>query len=153
MDPGDPRRDRGHAQGAGHRHRKPPGGAGQFLGIYWLFSAVLTAARALRTRWKRGSRLGLLAGKVGLAAGLQVLGRHVLEPVVSARFLLDALGVPTVLTGTLRLLEVFEGERRTGRWWTLGGLAPGSVEIVLGAIVLVADSANLRLATVAMPGG
>ena len=78
VDPGDPRRDRGHARGAGHRHRKPPGGAGQF---------------------PRGA---------------------------------------------------FEIERRTGRWWTLGGLALGSVEIVLGAIVLVAGSGNLRLVTVAI---
>jgi hypothetical protein len=33
-----------------------------FLGSYWLFSAVLTIARALRTRWKRGSRPGLWLG-------------------------------------------------------------------------------------------
>jgi hypothetical protein len=59
---------------------------------------------------------------VGLVAGLLVLGRHVLEPVVSARFLVDAFGISAVLTGTLRLLGAFEVERRTGRWWTLGGL-------------------------------
>ena len=68
----------------------------------------------------------------------------------SARFLLDALGVSAVLTGTLRLLGAFEVERRTGRWWTFGGLALGSVEIVPGAIVLVAGSGNLRLVTVAI---
>ena len=79
-----------------------------------------------------------------------MLGRHVLEPVVSARFLLDALSVSAVLTGTLRLLGAFEAERRTGRWWTFGGLALGSVEIVPGAIVLVAGSGNLRLVTVAI---
>jgi uncharacterized membrane protein HdeD (DUF308 family) len=54
------------------------------------------------------------------------------------------------MTGTLRLLGAFEVDRRTGRWWTLGGLALGSVEIVLGAIVLVAGSGNLRLVTVAI---
>ena len=67
-------------------------------------SAVLIIAWALRTRWQRGSRLGLSAGMAGLVAGLLVLRRHVLEPVVSARCLLDALGVSAVLTGTLRLL-------------------------------------------------
>ena len=121
-----------------------------FLGIYWLFSAVLTLAWALRARWKPGSRLGLVAGTVGLVAGLLVLGRHILEPVVSARFLVDALGVSAVLTGTLRLAGAFEVERRTGRWWTFGGLALGSVEIVLGAIVLFAGSGNLRLITAAI---
>jgi len=121
-----------------------------FLGIYWLFSAVLIIAWALRARWKPGSRLGLLAGMVGLVAGLLVLGRHILEPVVSARFLVDAFAVSAVLTGTLRLVGAFEVERRTGRWWTYGGLALGSVEIVLGAIVLYAGSGNLRLVTAAV---
>jgi uncharacterized membrane protein HdeD (DUF308 family) len=87
---------------------------------------------------------------IGLVAGLLVLGRHVLEPVVSARFLADAIGVSAVLTGTLRLAGAFEVERRTGRWWTFGGLALGSVEIALGAIVLVAGSGNLRLVTAAV---
>jgi hypothetical protein len=63
--------------------------------------------------------------------------------------LLDALGVSAVLTGTLRLAGAFEVERRTGRWWTFGGLALGSVEIALGAIVLLAGSGNLRLVTAA----
>jgi uncharacterized membrane protein HdeD (DUF308 family) len=121
-----------------------------FLGIYWLISAVLTIAWALRTRWQRGSRLGLVAGMIGVVAGLLVLGRHVLESVVSARFLIDALGVSAILTGTLRLGGAFEAERRTGRWWTFGGLALGSVEIVLGAIVLLAGSGNVRLITAAI---
>ncbi len=121
-----------------------------FLGIYWLFSAVLIIAWALRARWKPGSRLGLLAGMIGLVAGLLVLGRHILEPVVSTRFLVDAFAVSAVLTGTLRLAGAFEVERQTGRWWTYGGLALGSVEIVLGAIVLYAGSGNLRLVTAAV---
>jgi hypothetical protein len=99
---------------------------------------------------KPGSRLGLLAGIIGLVAALLVLGHHVLEPVVSAQFLVDAFAVSAILTGTLRLVGVFEVERRTGRWWTFGGLALGSVEIVLGAIVLYADQGNLRLVTAAV---
>jgi uncharacterized membrane protein HdeD (DUF308 family) len=76
-----------------------------------------------------------------------VLGRRALEPVVRAGFLLGALGVSAIPTGTLRPAGAFEAERRTGRWWTLGGLALGSVEIVLGAVVLFAGSGNLRLIT------
>jgi uncharacterized membrane protein HdeD (DUF308 family) len=91
-----------------------------------------------------------LAGIIGLVAALLVLGRHVLEPVVSAQFLVDAFAVSAILTGTLRLAGAFEVERRTGRWWTFGGLALGSVEIVLGAIVLYAGQGNLRLVTAAV---
>ncbi len=118
-----------------------------FLGIYWLISAVVTVAWALRTRWKRGSRLGLMAGAIGIVAGLLVLFRHVLQPIVADRFLQDALGVLAILTGALRLVGAFEVERRTGQWWTFGGLALGSVEIVLGVIVLFAGSGNVRLVT------
>jgi uncharacterized membrane protein HdeD (DUF308 family) len=118
-----------------------------FLGIYWLTGAALTATWALQTRWKRGSRLGLSAGVIGIVTGLLVLGRHALEPVLPAGFLLDALGASAVLTGTLRLAGAFEVERRTGRWWTFGGLALGSVEVVLGAIVLLTDSSNLSVIT------
>jgi uncharacterized membrane protein HdeD (DUF308 family) len=121
-----------------------------FLGIYWLISAVVTIAWALRTRWKRGSRLGLAAGMVGLVAGMLVLLRHLLQPVVSAQLLLDVLGASVILTGTLRLAGAFEIERRTGRWWTFGGLALGSVEIVLGVIVLFAASGDPRLVTAAI---
>ena len=121
-----------------------------FLGIYWLISAVVTIAWALRTRWKRGSRLGLAAGMVGLVAGMLVLLRHVLQPVASTQLLLDVLGVAVILTGALRLAGAFEVERRTGRWWTFGGLALGSVEIVLGVIVLFAGSGDPRLVTAAI---
>jgi hypothetical protein len=54
------------------------------------------------------------------------------------------------VTGTLRLAGAFEIERRTGRWWTFGGLALGSVEIVLGVIVLFAASGDPRLVTAAI---
>ena len=40
VDPGDPPRDRGHSRGAGHRHRNPRAALVNFLGIYWLFSAL-----------------------------------------------------------------------------------------------------------------
>jgi uncharacterized membrane protein HdeD (DUF308 family) len=118
-----------------------------FLGIYWLIGAILTVVWAVQTRWRRGSRLGLWAGVIGILAGLLVLGRHALESVVQVGFLLDALGASAILTGTLRLAGAFEVERRTGRWWTFGGLALGSVEIVLGVIILLADSSNVNLIT------
>ena len=41
-----------------------------------------------------------------------------------------------------------EGDERV--WWTFGGLALGSVEIVLGVIVLFAGSGDPRLVTAAI---
>jgi hypothetical protein len=104
-----------------------------------LIGAVLTVAWALRTRWKRGSWLGLIAGVVGIVAGLLVLGRHVLEPVVFARFLVDALGVSAVLTGTLRVSGAFEVERGPGDLVRVGGRV---VEAVRGGGLLAAGLAR-----------
>jgi uncharacterized membrane protein HdeD (DUF308 family) len=121
-----------------------------FLGVYWLLSAALTLGWALRVRWAAGSRLGLAAGAVGLVAALLVLLRKALAGVVPAGFLVDAFAVAAILIGTLRLVGAFEVEQRTGRWWTFGGLALGSVEIALGVIVLVAASADARIITAAI---
>ena len=84
VDPGDPRPDRGHARVLVIATGSRRAALVNFLGIYWLFSAVLTIARALWTRVEARLPAGPLAGMVGLVAGLLVLGRHVLEPVVSA---------------------------------------------------------------------
>ena len=121
-----------------------------FLGIYWLVSALLTITWALRIRWGRGSRLGLTAGIVGLVAAALVLLRGVLADAVPMSVLIDLFAVAAILTGILRLVGAFEVERRTGHWWTFGGLALGSVEILLGVIVLVAGSADPRLVTAAI---
>jgi uncharacterized membrane protein HdeD (DUF308 family) len=58
------------------------------------------------------------------------------------------LGISAVLTGTLRLLGAFEVERRTGRRWTFGGLALGSVEVILGLVLFFAREGNLQLVTI-----
>ena len=104
-----------------------------FIGVYWLVSGLLTIRWALTVRWIRGSRIGLAAGGVSVIAAVLVLLRHPFQHLISPNTLINVLGVAAVLTGSLRLLGAFEIERRTGRRWTFGGLALGSVEVVLGA--------------------
>jgi uncharacterized membrane protein HdeD (DUF308 family) len=118
-----------------------------FIGIYWLLSAILTIRWALTVRWNRGSRLGLVAGIVGVVAASLMLLRRPLENVVSFGTLVVMLGIAAVLTGSLRLLGAFEVERRTGRRWTFGGLALGTVEVLLGVLLFFAREGNLRLIT------
>lgn len=119
-----------------------------FIGLYWLLGGLLTLRWALTVRWRRGSHLGLVAGTVGVIAASLVLLRRQLEHVVSPGTLLDVLGISAVLTGTLRLLGAFEVERRTGRRWTFGGLALGSVEVVLGLVLFFAREGNLQVVTI-----
>jgi uncharacterized membrane protein HdeD (DUF308 family) len=119
-----------------------------FIGLYWLLGGLLTLRWALAVRWRRGSHLGLVAGTVGVIAASLVLLRQPLERVISFGTLVDVLGAAAVLTGTLRLLGAFEVQRRTGRRWTFGGLALGSVELVLGVVLLLARQGNLQVVTI-----
>jgi len=115
-----------------------------FVGVYWLFSGLLTLRWALTVRWRRGSRIGLAAGSVSVAAAVLVLFRHELQHVVSSDTLINMLGIAIVLIGCLRLLGAFEIKRETGHRWTFGGLALGSVEMGLGLILLCSRGADLQ---------
>ena len=47
------------------------------------------------------------------------------------------LGISAVLTGLLRILGGFATEERLGRRWTLGGIVLGTLEVALGALLLL----------------
>jgi uncharacterized membrane protein HdeD (DUF308 family) len=116
-----------------------------FIGVYWLLSGLLTIRWALTVRWIRGSRIGLAAGGVSVIAAVLVLLRQPFQHLISPNTLINMLGVAAVLTGALRLLGAFEIERRTGKRWTFGGLALGSVEVVLGLVLFLSRGQNERV--------
>jgi len=107
-----------------------------FIAIYWLIGGSLSLRWALGVRWRRGTRLALAAGVSAIAFATIVLFRELLDDVIDPEAFVRVLGVASVLTGALRVVGAFEVERRTGRRWTLGGLALGSVEILLGLALL-----------------
>jgi uncharacterized membrane protein HdeD (DUF308 family) len=115
-----------------------------FIGAYWLVSGLLTIRWAVTVRWRRGTRVGLVAGSASVIAATLVLVRDRLHELISPRALVDVLGVAAILTGSLRLLGAFEVQRRTGRRWTLGGIALGSVEIALGLVLFFVREENER---------
>ena len=108
-----------------------------YIALYWLLGGLLTIRWAVGVRWKAGSRLGLAAGLLATAMGLVLMARHRLEDIVSPEALIGALAVTTVATGCLRIVGAFEVEERTGHRWTIGGMILGSVEVVLGVILLL----------------
>jgi uncharacterized membrane protein HdeD (DUF308 family) len=120
------------------------------IGVYWLLSGILTIRWALTVRWVRGSQIALAAGSVSIVAAALILFRGPLQHLVSQDVLIDVLGVTAILMGCLRLLGAFEIERRTGRRWTFGGLALGSVEVVIGAALIFARGENARALTIAL---
>ncbi len=108
-----------------------------YIALYWLLGGLLTIRWALGVRWRAGSRLGLAAGLLATAMGLVLMARHRLEDIVSPEALIGAVAVTTVATGCLRIVGAFEVEERTGHRWTIGGMILGSVEVVLGVILLL----------------
>jgi uncharacterized membrane protein HdeD (DUF308 family) len=124
-----------------HSHREA---VANFIGAYWLLSGLLTLRWAMTVRWRRGSRVGLAAGSVSVIAASLVLLRQQLQDLVTPDTLINVLGIAALLTGSLRLLGAFEIERQTGRRWTFGGIALGSVEIVLGLVLFFAREENER---------
>ena len=59
------------------------------------------------------------------------------------------LGVTAILMGALRLLGA-SMERRTGRRWTFGGLALGSIEVVISVVLIFARGTNGPALTTAL---
>jgi uncharacterized membrane protein HdeD (DUF308 family) len=121
-----------------------------FIGVYWLLSGLLTLRWAMTVRWLRGSRIGLAAGSLSVVAAMLVLFRQPLQHLTSPNTAINVLGVAIVLMGTLRLMGALEVERRTGRRWTFGGLALGSVEVALGLVVFFARTGNVRVIAFAL---
>jgi uncharacterized membrane protein HdeD (DUF308 family) len=119
-----------------------------FIGAYWLVSGLLTIRWALTVRWLRGSRIGLAAGCLGVIAALLVLLRGQLQGLIGSNALINLLGAAALLIGSLRLLGAFEIERRTGRRWTFGGLALGSVEVALGLVLIITSGENERVLSI-----
>ena len=108
-----------------------------YIALYWLLGGLLTIRWALGVKWRAGSQLGFAAGLLATAMGLVLIARHRLEDIVSPEALIGAVAVTTMATGCLRIVGAFEVEERTGHRWTIGGMILGSVEVVLGVILLL----------------
>jgi uncharacterized membrane protein HdeD (DUF308 family) len=71
-----------------------------------------------------------------------VLLRDRLSEVVDPEVFVRLLGISAVLTGLLRVLGGFAAEERVGRRWTLGGIVLGTLELGLGALLLVTSEVD-----------
>jgi hypothetical protein len=98
---------------------------------------LITLRFALAIRPRPGLRLGLVAASAAVLGAVLVLLRDRLSGVVDPEVFVGLLGISAVLTGLLRILGGFAAEERVGRRWTLGGIALGTLELALGALLLV----------------
>ena len=101
-----------------------------FMGFFWLVSGLLVFRAIVAGRPHH--RFGVVAGLLGVGAGVAVLLRSELD-VASDALVVVLLGLVILLTGVLHALGGFEEEARL-RWRP--GIGLGVAEIVLGAILV-----------------
>jgi hypothetical protein len=108
-----------------------------FLALFWMTGGLITLRFALAIRPRPGFRLGLAAAIAAVVGAVLVLLRDRLSGVVDPEVFVGLLGISAVLTGLLRILGGFAAEERVGRRWTLGGIVLGTLELGLGALLLL----------------
>ncbi|MCJ7537658.1 MAG: DUF308 domain-containing protein [Anaerolineales bacterium] len=106
-----------------------------FMGMFWLASGIISL------RWsasgERAKRLGILAGAIGVVAGLGMLTRGLTNAWIRQDILFSLLGVLILLTGILHTFGGFRVADQKIRKWSLTTLLLGIFEIVLGIMLIV----------------
>ena len=113
-----------------------------FLALFWMTGGLITLRFALAIRPRPGFRLGLAAAIAAVVGAVLVLLSDRLSGVVDPEVFVGLLGTSAVLTGVLRVLGGFAAEERLGRRWTLGGIVLGTLEVAVGALLLLTSEVD-----------
>ena len=113
-----------------------------FLALFWMTSGLLTLRFALAIRPRPGFRLGLAAAIAAVIGAGLVLLRDRLSGLVDPEVFVGLLGIAAVLTGLLQILGGFAAEERFGRRWSLGGIVLVTLELGLGALLLLTSGVD-----------
>ena len=121
----------------------------QLLGIYWLIAGIFRIVSIFIDSSKWGWKL--LAGGLGIIAGIIVLDHPILSPIVVSSAIVLILGIQGIILGVVGIIQAFQG----------GGWSPailGIISILFGVILLAnlyvfAFSLPLALGLLAIVGG
>lgn len=105
-----------------------------FMGFFYLVSGIVSLRWGTAVRPVR--RLALLAGSIGVLAGLVTLGRHLFFNFAEENLVLTILGAIMFLTGILHILGGFRTDDLS-RSVTWGSFILGIFEIVLGTLLIM----------------
>ena len=102
------------------------------MGIFWLVSGAMSIRWGLSGRRARG--MPLLAGVVGMLAGLAAISRRfeLLDAVFSDTVAITLLGIAILLTGLMHMLGGFRTGRDANRQLSRLSILLGLFEVVLG---------------------
>ena len=108
---------------------------GNFMGMFWLASGIISL------RWgaagERPHRFAVLAGVIGVLAGLAMLTRGYTTNWVPEDILFSLLGLVILLTGVLHVFGGFRVGEGAHRTWSLTAFLLGAFEVVLGVMLIV----------------
>ena len=110
-----------------------------FMGIFWLLAGVTSLRWSASGERARG--LSLVAGVIGVLAGLVMISRHLTDNVVSFTTLLDILAVVILLTGLLHIVGGFRTGEDAARQRSWTSVLLGVFEVVLGILLLITRAA------------
>jgi uncharacterized membrane protein HdeD (DUF308 family) len=105
-----------------------------FMGFFYLASGIVSLRWGTAVRPVR--RLAILAGVIGVLAGLVTLGRHLILNFEEETIALTILGAVMLLTGLLHILGGFRTDDLS-RSVTWGSIILGVFEIVLGTTLIL----------------
>ena len=108
---------------------------GNFMGMFWLASGLISLRWGASGERSRG--WALLAGVIGVLAGLAMLSRSLLNEVVPNDVMLSLLGVVILLTGCLHAFGGFQVGEDKHRKWSSTSVVLGVFEIILGVMLII----------------
>jgi uncharacterized membrane protein HdeD (DUF308 family) len=110
----------------------------QYMGIFWLTIGLTNIAWARsNSREIRLARWSLFAGILGVFAGITALLRPLLATYFSTLTIVLLLGALVIITGFLHIFGGFRISTAYGPQWAYGSYLIGSVQVILGTIVLI----------------
>ena|GEM_PF-881211 len=120
-----------------------------FMGMFWLVSGIISL------RWgvhgERAKGLSLLAGVVGVVAGLGMLSRRLASGYVGEDVVISMIGLIILLTGLMHMIGGFRaGPEEThlfsqNRRWSWTAFTLGLFEMALGIILVIEPLGRGRL--------
>ena len=114
---------------------KPLPMLGNFMGMYWLAAGIISL------RWgasgERARGFPMLAGVIGVLAGLGMLSRTLAPTVVPEVAFFSVLGLVILLTGLLHIFGGFKKRPDQARKWSWTGFLLGLFEVILGLMLVV----------------
>jgi uncharacterized membrane protein HdeD (DUF308 family) len=110
----------------------------QYMGLFWLTIGLTNISWARsRGREIHLAQWSLVAGILGVIAGVIALMRPILAIYFSNLAIVLLLGVLVIITGLLHIFGGFRISSAYGTQWAWGSYLIGSVQVILGIIVVL----------------